>query len=165
VDLSPYHHAGSITIDRPPAEVYGVVSDVTRVGELSPVCASASWDDAAQAGSEGAWFTGHNVIGDVSWDTHCRVLRADPGREFTFVNYGREGDAELVRWGYTFEPEGRGTKVTETWDVLPAYPDMVRSGNADMTDADVTARIDGMAEMARTGIQETLASLKRVVES
>jgi carbon monoxide dehydrogenase subunit G len=165
MDVSGYHHTDSITINRPPEAVYAIVCDVTRVGELSPVCASATWDDPSQAGTDGAWFTGHNVIGDdISSDTHCRVAVAKPGREFAFINHGRDGANELVRWGYTFEPDGDGTKVTESWQVLPAYPDMVRDAAGD-PNVDVKPRIDGMAQMARDGMKDTLANLKRVAES
>ena len=165
MDVSGYNHSDSITINRPPDDVYAIVGDVTRIGELSPVCASATWDDPAQAGKEGAWFTGHNAIGeDITWDTHCQVVAAKPGREFAFINHGRTGDVELVRWGYTFEPQGDATQVTESWQVLPAYPDFVRAGAGD-PNLDVTARIDGMAQMARDGIKDTLANLKRVAES
>ena len=162
MDVSAYNHSGSISIDRRPSDVYAIVSDVTRVGELSPVCRSGAWDDSAEAGKEGAWFTGHNALGSRTWDTHCKVVAAQPGREFTFVNYGPKGDVELVRWGYRFDGEGDGTKVTESWQVLPAYPGFVTA--ADPT-IDVKARIDGMAQMARDGIKETLANLKRVAES
>jgi hypothetical protein len=163
MDVSGYHHSDSITIDRSPAEVYAIVSDVTRMGELSPVCKGGSWKDASRAGAKGAWFTGHNAIGDdITWDTHCEVVAAEPGREFAFVNHGPTGDVELVRWGYTFEPAGDGTTVTESWQVLPSYPEFVSGGDPNM---DVAARIDGMAQMARDGIPETLANLKRVAES
>ena len=162
MDVSSYQHTGSISIDRPPAEVYAIVSDVPRTGEQSPVCQGGTWDDAAQAGAVGAWFTGHNAIGDMKWDTHCQVIAADPGREFAFINHGPSGDAELVRWGYTFEPEGSGTKATESWQVLPAYPDFVQGRDPEM---DVTGRLDGMAQLARDGIRDTLANLKRIAES
>jgi carbon monoxide dehydrogenase subunit G len=162
MDVSGYHHSDSITIERPPADVYAIVSDVTRIGELSPVCQSGAWDDPARAGHEGAWFTGHNAIGDHGWDTHCKVVTADPGREFTFVNHGPNGDVELVRWGYTLEPQGEATVVTESWQVLPAYPDFVSGRDPSV---DVEARIEGMAQMARDGIRDTLANLKRVAES
>jgi hypothetical protein len=162
MDVSQYHHSGSITINRPPADVYAIVSDVTRIGELSPVCQKATWDDSAHAGKTGAWFTGHNVIGDVSWDTRCTVSVATPSREFTWINHGPDGDADLVQWGFTLDPEGSSTKVTESWQVLPAYPDFVGGRNPDM---DVAARIEGMAKMARDGIADTLASLKQVAES
>jgi len=162
MDVSDYHHSDSITIGRQPEDVYAIVSDVTRIGDLSPVCRSGSWDDPDAAGKEGAWFTGHNAIGEFTWDTHCQVVVAEPGREFTFINHGLSGDAELVRWGYVFEPEGDGTIATESWQVLPAYPDFVRAGDPNL---DVTARIEGMAQMARDGIKDTLANLKRIAES
>ena len=162
MDVSDYHHADSISIARPPAEVYAIISDVTRTGELSPVCASCAWEDATLAGTEGAWFTGHNEVGTRAWDTHCKVVAAVPGREFTFVNHGAGHDTELVRWSYTLEPDGAGAKVTETWQVLPAYPDFVRSADPG---GDVTARLDWAAQMAREGIPTTLANLKRIAES
>src|SRR4051812_50021877 len=96
MDVSGYHHSGSITVKRPPADVYAIVSDVTRIGDLSPVCQSCAWDDPAQAGKEGAWFTGHNAIGDYTWDTSCRVVTAGPPRGVTLVHYRpphREGEA------------------------------------------------------------------------
>jgi len=162
MDVSGYSHSDSIIISRRPEDVYEVVSDVTRIGDLSPVCQSATWDDPGGAGTEGAWFTGHNAIGEFTWDTHCKVVVAKPGVEFTFINHGPEGNAELVRWGYTFASAGGGTKVTESWQVLPAYPDFVKAGDPNL---DVKARIEGMAQMAREGIKDTLANLKRVAES
>ncbi len=161
MDLSGYHHTDSITVTSPPTQVYAIVSDVSRMGELSPVCKGGAWDDTSNAGAEGSWFTGHNAIGEYTWDTHCKVVAAEAGREFTFVNYGAGRDTELVRWGYTFEPDGNATKVTESWQVLPAYVDFVRSGDPN---ADVKARLDGMAQMARDGITQTLAKLKQVAE-
>lgn len=161
MDVSSYNYFEKIRINRPSADLYAMVSDVTRVGDLSPVCQFGTWDDVTQAGKEGAWFTGHNAIGDVSWDTRCKVVVADPAREFSFVNFGPSGDVELVRWGYGFADIGGGTEVTESWQVLPAYPDFVRDGNQNL---DVKARIDGMAQMAREGITATLASLKRIAE-
>jgi hypothetical protein len=162
MDVSDYNHSDSITISRPPGDVYAIVSDVTGVGELSPVCRSGAWDDLDEAAKEGAWFTGHNAIGEFTWDTHCKVVAAEPGREFAFINYGPNREAELVRWGYTFESDGEGTKATESWQVLPAYPDFVSAGDPQL---DVEARIEGMAQMARDGIKETLANLKQVAES
>jgi carbon monoxide dehydrogenase subunit G len=164
MDLSKYQHSDSISIDRPPADVYAIVSDITRAGDLSPVCTGGSWDDATKAGTVGAWFTGNNAIGEFTWDTRCEVIAAEPDRTFTFVNHGRDGTRDMVKWGYALEPDGTGTKVTETWQVLPDYPEFVLSDAPDATDADIAARIDGMADLARTGITETLANLKQVAE-
>ena len=162
MDVSGFNHSDSITIAAPADELYGIVSNVTRIGELSPVCAEGRWAEGTGEAKEGAWFTGHNKIGEFTWDTQCRVDVADPGREFTFTNCGAEGDVELVRWGYRFEPSGDGTRVTETWQVLPAYPDFVSAGDPNL---DVAARIEGMAQMARDGMKETLANLKKVAEA
>ncbi len=162
MDVSGYRHSDSIVIERPPEDVYAIISDVTRVGELSPVCRSCTWDDPDRAGRAGAWFTGHNAIGDFTWDTHCQVVVAQPPSEFTFVNHGPEGNAELVRWGYTLEAAGQATKVTESWQVLPSYPEFVSGGDPNF---DVAGRLDGMAQMARDGIRDTLANLKNVAES
>ncbi len=162
MDVSGYQLSDSIGVRRPAAEVYAIVSDVTRMGELSPVCTSCTWDNISQAGKEGAWFTGHNAIGTFTWDTHCKVISAVPGRDFSFVNHGPAGNAELVRWGYAFEDHEGETTVTESWQLLPAYPEFVTEDNPN---ADVAARLDGMAALARDGIRDTLANLKRVAEA
>ena len=91
----------------------------------------------------------------------ARSSPLDQVENFAFVNFGPNGDLALVRWGYTFEEEPDGTRVTESWQVLPAYPDFV--SGADET-FDVRARIDGMAQMAEDGIKTTLANLKRLAE-
>ena len=162
MDVSSYNYSETISVNRSPADLYAMVSDVGGVGDLSPVCQSGSWDDAARAGTVGAWFTGHNAIGDITWDTRCKVVDARPGKEFTFVNFGPNGEAELVRWSYTFAEQSGGTVVTESWQVLPAYPEFVSDGDDGV---DVEARIDGMAQMAKEGIGTTLANLKRIAES
>ena len=36
MDVSAYHHEDSVTIERDPAAVYAIISDVSRIGELSP---------------------------------------------------------------------------------------------------------------------------------
>lgn len=162
MDVSSYNHSETLRIHRPAADLYGIVSDVTRVGDLSPVCQVGTWDDASEAGKKGAWFTGSNAIGEIRWDTRCKVVVANPDREFSYINFGPAGDAELVRWGFMFDQSGDGTDVTESWQVLPAYPDFVSAGDPNI---DVKARIDGMAQMAREGIAATLANLKQVAES
>src|SRR5947209_6236281 len=112
MDVSGYHHSASISVAAPPERVYEIISDVTRIGELSPVCKAGAWDDPGQPGKQGAWFTGHNVINDFTWDTRCKVVVATPGREFAWINHGPNGEAELVRWGFALEPDGGKTEVT-----------------------------------------------------
>ena len=49
----------SIDIDRSPDDVYDMISDVTRMGEWSPVCVACWWDEG-DGPREGSWFTGRN---------------------------------------------------------------------------------------------------------
>ena len=57
----------SVTVVAPAEALYDMVSDITRTGEWSPVCTSCWWDEEAQAGQVGAWFTGHNKLPDRTW--------------------------------------------------------------------------------------------------
>jgi hypothetical protein len=90
-----------------------MVSDVTRMGEWSPVCRACWWDEG-DGPRAGAWFTGRNELPERTWETRSRVVAADRGREFAFAVRG-----SWVRWGYTFTPVAGGTQVTESWEFLP----------------------------------------------
>ena len=104
----------SISVAVTPDELYALVSDVTRMGDWSPICRACWWDEG-DGPRVGAWFTGRNELPERTWETRCQVVAADPGREFAWeVNNG------WVRWGYTFEPEDGGTRLTESWEFLPA---------------------------------------------
>ncbi|MDO8307386.1 MAG: SRPBCC family protein [Actinomycetota bacterium] len=148
-------HADSIYIERSPADLYAMVSDVTRMGEWSPVTKAGRWDDGATA-EVGAWFFGRNETPDATWETRCQIVAADPGREFAFVTLGT-----VARWGYSFEATGAGTTVTESWEFLPGGIDFFRERFGD----DADRQIDERLERARTGIPQTLAELKAVAES
>lgn len=153
--MTELSRAGSITVACAPESLYDMVADVTRMGEWSPVCTACWWDDGAGP-AVGAWFTGRNELPERVWKTRSTVVAADRGREFAFAVGG-----SLVRWGYTFAPEGAGTLLTESWDFLPdglALFDQ-RYG------ADAPAEIAKRSEAARTGIPATLAAIKRTAES
>ena len=139
----------------PPGELYALVSDVTRMGQWSPVCKACWWDDG-DGPRVGAWFTGRNELPERTWETRSQVVAADPGREFAWeVNNG------WVRWGYTFEPEGEGTRLTEHWEFLPAGIAGFGDRFGDAADDEVAKR----SEAARTGIPATLAAIKESAES
>ncbi len=145
----------SIIVARPPEYVYDMVSDVTRMGEWSPVC-KACWWDGGDGPRAGAWFTGRNELPERVWETRSQVVAAERGREFAFV----VGDS-WVRWGYTFTPVDGGTEVTESWEFLP---DGIARFHARFGDA-AEAQIAERAEAARTGIPRTLAAIKKTAES
>ena len=101
-----------VFVDAPPQVVYGVVSDVTRMGEWSPETTKCVWLDGATSAAVGARFKGSNKRGFITWSTKPAVVVADPGREFAF-----DVDTD-VRWTYRFEAEGAGTRLTESFEML-----------------------------------------------
>jgi uncharacterized protein YndB with AHSA1/START domain len=147
------HGSASITINVSPNDVYAVVSDVTRMGDLSPECYKCEWNDDRAEAVVGATFTGHNRVGEREWSTFCEVTAAEPGRLFAF-EVGSP-DAKYVRWTYALEPDGAGTTVTESFEVLavpPEFGDIPEERKAQRT----AALIDGMGQ--------TLSRLKEIVE-
>ncbi|HEY0716478.1 MAG TPA: SRPBCC family protein [Streptosporangiaceae bacterium] len=149
----------SILIARSPEELYDLVSDVTRMGEWSPICTACWWDDDSAAGGgprPGAWFTGRNQTPERTWETRSQVVAADRGRVFAFeVNHG------WVRWTYTFAPAGGGTELTESWDFLPRGI----AGFHDRYGAGADAQIAERTRAAHHGIPLTLAAIKQTAEA
>ncbi len=79
--------SGSISVAVAPDVLYALVSDVTRMGDWSPVCRACWWDEGA--GPEvGAWFTGRNEI---------------PERTYTFES--EDGGTRLTE-SWEFLPSG-----------------------------------------------------------
>lgn len=114
-----------VHVDAPPEAVYGLVSDVTRMGEWSPECVRAEWLNGAVAPVAGARFRGRNRRGFFRWSTKPRVVAVEPGREFSFVSpdpWGRDA----TRWTYRLQPAGTGTHVTETFAMLRDVPRAAR---------------------------------------
>lgn len=149
-------HAQSITIEATPEALYDLVSDITRTGEWSPVCAACWWDEPGEAGRVGVWFTGHNELPGRSWETRSQIVAADRGREFAWIVGG-----SFVRWGFTFDSDGAATKLTESWAFLPSGIAMFQEKYGDQA----AAEIDERTRQAQDGIPRTLAAIKRIAES
>ena len=147
-------HAASIVVRVGPEELYDLVSDVTRTGEWSPVCVGCWWDDGA-TGQVGDWFTGRNETPTRTWETRSQVAVAERGREFAWLVGGR-----LVRWGFTLEPVDEGTRLTESWEFLPAGQELFAERYGDQAQAQVEERTTA----AHEGIPVTLAAIKRIAE-
>jgi hypothetical protein len=119
------------------------------------VCKECWWEGDA-TGAVGDVFVGRNVLPERTWETRCTVIAADHGREFGWL----VGDG-YVRWLYSMQPEGNGTRLTEAWEFLPNGIQLFRERFPDDSDAQIEAR----TKMAREGITETLAAMKRLAES
>lgn len=149
-------HQESVRVEASAEALYDLVSDIPRTGEWSPVCTSCRWDDDAEAGQVGAWFTGHNEIPGRTWETRSEVVAAERGREFAWIVGGN-----LVRWGFTLAPADPGTVLTETWEFLPGGIAHFEQSYADEAQAQIADR----TRRALEGIPQTLAAIKRIAES
>lgn len=145
----------SVVVARPADVLYEMVSDVTRMGEWSPVCRACWWDEGAGPRT-GCWFTGRNEVPGRVWETRSLVVTADPGREFAWVVGG-----SWVRWGYALAPIAGGTRLTESWQFLPAGIARFHERYG----ADAQAQIDDRGRAARSGIPATLAAIKAAAEA
>jgi hypothetical protein len=149
---------GSVTVHfaASPAEVWDLVSDITRIGEFSPETFEAHWLDRATSPQAGARFRGHvrrNGRGPVYWTT-CAVVASDPGREFAFAVHG-PGKSIVNTWRYRLNPAAGGTDVTESFELGDSLPLRLYWGLA------------GRARMRTnlTGMRVTLEKMKAIVEN
>lgn len=114
-------------VDADPLTVYAVVSDVTRVGERSTECRSATWE-LGPPGMPGSVFRGRNRVGRLArWSRRCEVTRADAGVAFEFRTLPERWDPsrqDSTTWGYRFERVDGGTLVTHSYEItrLPRLP-------------------------------------------
>lgn len=145
----------SLVIDAPAERLYDIVSDVTRMGRLSPECTGGKWIGKAKGPAVDARFRGRNRRGLARWSTTNRVVEANRGREFAFDTL-QSG----ARWRYRFEPTEAGTIVTESHEMFrrrPAiawvYATLVLGGAKDHDDE------------VRAGMRTSLERLKAVAEA
>lgn len=146
----------SIVVDAPPDRVWDLVSDVTRMGEWSPVCYRCEWTSGAPG--KGSRFRGYNKQGLARWWTECEVTEYEPPKVFEFrtvdglLSVGYRG-REMTRWRYELEPDGAGAKVTESFE-LKAFPYLLRPVSPFLRRQD-----------RESGMRTTLERLKREAES
>ncbi|TYP88864.1 SRPBCC family protein [Blastococcus xanthinilyticus] len=153
--MSELRHSGSVAVAASPEALYDLVSDVTRTGEWSPICAACWWDEGA-TGRVGDRFTGRNVTPERTWETRSEVAVADRGREFAW----EVGDG-FVRWTFAMRPADGGTELTESWAFLPAGLAFFAERYGDAAEEQIAQR----TRQAHEGIPVTLAAIKRIAES
>jgi uncharacterized protein YndB with AHSA1/START domain len=139
-------------VDAPAARVWEVVGDPARIGEISPECERVRWLDGSSGPAEGARFAGYNRKGLLRWTTTSTIAELEPERSITW-DVDMLGQS-VARWGFRLESDGERTKVVQTWkDRRNPLASLV--GKARTTDS---------PGHNRTGMERTLATLKRRVE-
>ncbi|MFZ6004739.1 MAG: SRPBCC family protein [Actinomycetota bacterium] len=150
------HDSVTVHMAAPPEAVWALLSDVTRIGELSPETFEGEWLGDATGPAVGAKFRGHvrrNGRGPVYW-TVCKVTESEPGRVFAFDVLG-PGDRTVNSWRYDLAPSGDGTEVTESF----------RLDDNPLTKIywAIAGRLRGRTNVK--GMQATLERAKAIVES
>jgi Polyketide cyclase / dehydrase and lipid transport len=131
--------------------VWALVADITRMGEWSPECVRAEWEDGASEPSVGAHFHGYNRIGDFEWDVPCVVTECDRGKVFAFEV--PRGAPVKTEWRYEFAPCSAGTTLTESFNA----PLLNVEGSA--------SNFEGRFEMLDEAIKTTIANIKNASEA
>lgn len=152
------HDAVSIDISAPPERVYGLVSDITLMGQWSPECVRCAWTGGATGPAVGARFKARNKgRRGPAWFNSPVVTAAEPGREFAFNRSG-PGMGSYT-WRYVFEPIPTGTRLTESYDAERALPKAM---------AWLTAKWTGSPDRdadLREGMNVTLSRIKAAAEA
>ena len=146
--------SASTEVDADPAAVWALVSDLPRMGELSPENTGGSWVGGATGPAVGARFRGSNRRGWRRWSTAVRVTECEPGRRFAFEV--RSLRMPVATWSYDVVPRPGGCTVTETWHD--------QRGPAMMTLGRLATGVADRAQHTATGISQTLASVKARAE-
>ena len=139
----------SIDIEATPEAVYAILTDLTRISELSPECYKAEWEGDATEAAVGAKFRGYNDNGGRKWDAGCVVVAADPGKEWSFEVPGDDGRSTV--WRYQIQATGSGCRVTESFD-------------SPILDGEFFQKIN-RHQLLLDNIAQSLANLKAVAEA
>lgn len=89
----------SIEVPAAPAELYVMVSDITRMGEWSPECRGGTWVSGT-AGTVGARFHGFNAHDGMAWVSESEVIEAEPDHAFGFsvMRFRTGGPDDITDW-------------------------------------------------------------------
>lgn len=140
-----------------PVEVYGLLTDVARMGGLGPENTRSEWESDDRG--VGAVFRGWNTLQGNAYDVPCTVVTADPPRAFAWV----VGDTSLpsATWSYVLVEDGGGTRVTQRFQHGPGRTFLRRA---------VTAEPERAAELVaqrlaqiETGMRSTLQAAAAVL--
>jgi hypothetical protein len=122
-----------VQIDAPPVAVWGLITDVARIGDFSPECVHAEWLDGATGPAVGARFAGTNrrmlprefTASDESadtiaeWTRPCTVIACEQPLVFAYVVGDRFDESPASEWTFDVVPEGNGSRLRQRFRHLP----------------------------------------------
>ncbi len=149
----PIEFSASIEISAAPADVWALISDITRMGEWSPECVKAEWGEGSTGPAVGARYTGHNNAGGFEWSVPVVVSASVPGEVFAFIAPEDMDPAEnRTVWTYSFAASPEGCTLTESFHA----PLLNVEGSP--------SNFEGRYEMLCAAVQQTLQSIKTAAE-
>jgi hypothetical protein len=145
----------TVDVDAARERVWEIVSDLPRMGELSPENTGGRWLGDAVGPAVGVRFRGSNRNGWRRWSTVVRVRACEPPSRFAFDV--RSLGMAVSSWSYDIAARPGGCTVTETWEDRRGRPmhviGLLASGVSDR--ATHTAR----------SLEQTLAAVKKRAEA
>lgn len=116
----------SLHIEASPERLYDLVADVRATPTRSEEVQACLWLPGPPPGTVGSRFRGRNRAGVIRWSRVCQVATAARGEEFAFRTVPEQFDPtrrDSSVWGYLFEPDGTGTRITHYYTLLqPPQP-------------------------------------------
>jgi uncharacterized protein YndB with AHSA1/START domain len=148
---APLLHA-EIEINAPVAEVWSLVSDLSRMPRWSPQCRVMKLLGPLRPGTRTININRRNF---AVWPTTCTITEVVPEKKVAFrVNANR------TVWSYELEPTATGTRLVETRNA--------ENGVTAVSNMAVNALFGGVPSFEEelvTGMNESLAKIKAAAEN
>jgi uncharacterized protein YndB with AHSA1/START domain len=146
-----------VRVEAPPARVWELIGDPTRMGEWSPECHQVVWTGGNGGAKLGAKFKGHNRRGWRRWTTTGTIVAFEPEHEIGWdVDFA---GFPIARWDYRIEPGADGRSCT----VVECFRD--RRASAFRALGPVARGVRDTTAHNRVGMEETLARVKTAAET
>jgi uncharacterized protein YndB with AHSA1/START domain len=140
-----------IDIDAPASKVWELISDFRRMPEWSPQC---RWMRPLGPLRQGTRTLNFNRRNRLFWPTTSTVIEVIPEKKLAF-----RVDANRTVWSYELEPNGTGTRVTESRHA--------ENGVTALSNMSVHAFLGGTPYFEREllkGMNTSLANIKAAAE-
>lgn len=142
-----------VWIAAPRLQVWTLLTDPTRMATWSPHVRASAWVPPATAPAVGAAFRTTVRLPVVRrWTNTSTVYRCEAPAVFEF-GVGDDASDPTTVWTYELEERDGGTLLTERWHMRREYR-IVRA----------YFRLIGQRERLASGVEETLARIKRAAE-
>jgi uncharacterized protein YndB with AHSA1/START domain len=152
-----------VPIAMPAAEVWKLITDVSRVGEWSPECAGAAWLDGEGRPRVGARFEGRNQFAQFTSTVECVVTECDEPRTFAWVVLDPTGalDRPGSCWRYELLPGGSPSRTLVRHSFVHGPGDTGLRAGVLADPANAATVLGGRLDQLRHNMAETLNRMAR----